>query len=68
MSDMLDGFPDCSSGGVNLKQGLRSAVDYCTSGTTNMSGVFTDTSISAAFATDASSSSALTTESSSSQL
>ncbi|KAE8890427.1 hypothetical protein PF002_g9054 [Phytophthora fragariae] len=36
MSDMLDGFPDCSSSGVNLKQGLQSAVDYCTSGTTDM--------------------------------
>ncbi|KAE8962658.1 hypothetical protein PR003_g31599 [Phytophthora rubi] len=66
MSDMRDGFPDCSSGGVNLKQGLQSAVDYCTSGTTDMSGVFTDTSTSAAFATGASSSSALTTGSSSS--
>ncbi|KAE8890389.1 hypothetical protein PF005_g26182 [Phytophthora fragariae] len=66
MSDMLDGFPDCSSGGVNLKQGLQSAVDYCTSGTTDMSGVFTDTSTSAAFATGTSSSSALTTGSSSS--
>ncbi|KAE8959217.1 hypothetical protein PR003_g31662 [Phytophthora rubi] len=66
MSDMLDGFPDCSSSGVNLKQGLQSAVDYCTSGTTDMSGVFTDTSTSSAFATDASSSSALTTEASSS--
>ncbi|KAE8881631.1 hypothetical protein PF005_g21306 [Phytophthora fragariae] len=30
MSDMLDGFPDCSSGGVNLKKGLQSAVDYRT--------------------------------------
>ncbi|EGZ11519.1 elicitin [Phytophthora sojae] len=74
MTDMLDGFPDCSSGGINLKQGLQSAVDYCTSGTTDTSGIFTDTSGSSAFATDSSaalatdstSSSALPTESSSS--
>ncbi|KAG6587112.1 elicitin [Phytophthora cinnamomi] len=74
MSEMLSKFPDCSTGGVNLRQGLQSAVDYCTNGKTDMSGVFTDTSSSSALATDSSStlatnspsSSALTTASSSS--
>ncbi|GMF16507.1 unnamed protein product [Phytophthora lilii] len=64
MSDMLDQLPDCSSGGVNLKEGLQAALDYCESGTADTSDIFTDTSSSAAFAS--ASSSALATASSSS--
>jgi mating pheromone-induced death protein 2 len=54
MSDMLDSMPDCSSGGVNIKEALQAAIDYCDSGTADTSDIFTD-SASSALTSDSSS-------------
>lgn len=47
MSNMIDELPDCSTNGVNVKQGLQAALDYCktlSDGTTSSSGILSATS------------------------
>ncbi|KAF4038186.1 hypothetical protein GN244_ATG09706 [Phytophthora infestans] len=54
MTNMLDDLPDCTTGGVSIKEGVQAAIDICDGGTADMSNVFTDTSSSSMLTTDSS--------------
>ncbi|OWZ05976.1 Elicitin [Phytophthora megakarya] len=64
MSDMIDDMPDCTSAGVNIKEGLKAAIDLCDGGTADTSKIFTSASGSAS--TPASATATPTTDSTSS--
>ncbi|KAK1946881.1 hypothetical protein P3T76_002433 [Phytophthora citrophthora] len=41
MTKLLDVLPDCTTGGVNAREGLQAALDYCETGTADLSDVVT---------------------------
>ncbi|POM81959.1 Elicitin, partial [Phytophthora palmivora] len=46
MSNMLDALPDCTSAGINVKEGLKAAIDLCEGRTADTFDILTGTSSS----------------------
>ncbi|KAG1698428.1 hypothetical protein DVH05_014970 [Phytophthora capsici] len=41
MTSLLDILPDCTSGGFSVREGVKAAIEYCETGTADMSDVIT---------------------------
>ncbi|KAG7376615.1 hypothetical protein PHYPSEUDO_013028 [Phytophthora pseudosyringae] len=63
MSSMLDDLPDCSSGGVSIKDAVQATIDYCETGTADTSDVLTGSASSSSSLLRSGSSTTPTTES-----
>uniref|UniRef100_A0AAV1U5X7 Elicitin n=1 Tax=Peronospora matthiolae TaxID=2874970 RepID=A0AAV1U5X7_9STRA len=47
MTDMVEKLPDCSTGGINVKESVRAALTVCETGTADVSKVFANSSSTA---------------------
>ena len=47
MTDMVEKLPDCSTGGINVKESVRAALTVCETGTADISKVFANSSSNA---------------------